>query len=192
MLHPATQSFGNGLSFLRWIVKRCNCFSSKTISRASLHFVHYQNSWQYVASERSNGTDYNLCEFSSQVTKLDFSEADNIGTVQLEQICRLSLRGFLQVFLYCCHHKWPQLCGSIKMKSSHPWCSPWPKVQSWTQHLDLSEKNFLEVDSHLVADAFSRFLNVLAFSRLYPAKYWGTMYCIVYTDSRRDRYTWNV
>ena len=33
----------------------------------------------------------------SKVTKLDFSEADGLGKVQLEQICRLSLRGYLQV-----------------------------------------------------------------------------------------------
>ena len=74
-----------------------------TISRVSLHFVPYQTSWQCAASERfldthKNCDDQDWRQFWSQVTKLDFSEADNLGTVQLEQICRLSLRGFLQVF----------------------------------------------------------------------------------------------
>ena len=35
-------------------------------------------------------------------------------------------------------------------------------MRSHAQHLDLSEKNFLEVDSHLLADAFSRFFDALA------------------------------
>ena len=39
---------------------------------------------------------------NAKVTKLDFSEADSLGAVQLEQICRLSLRGFLQVLVYQC------------------------------------------------------------------------------------------
>lgn len=75
------------------------------------------------------------------------------------------------------------LLPSLPMKSSymHPWFSPWPKMQSWTQHLDLSEKNFLEVDSHLVANAFSRYLNAsLEFTLLSI----GGL-CIVYTDSGR-------
>ena len=77
----------------------------------------------------------------SKVTKLDFSEADGLGKVQLEQICRLSLRGYLQVS----YKSW-SLLKLYKINEI-----PCP------QHLDLSEKNFIEVDSSLLADAFSRF-----------------------------------
>ena len=46
------------------------------------------------------------------------------------------------------------------MTSYHFWREQWPEVKYCSQHLDLSEKNFLEVDSQLLADAFSRFLRL--------------------------------
>ena len=109
-LPPTTRSFGDACSSLRlstrWLdldaalpfPQRCRVRSVECISRASLHFAPYQNSWQFAASERFLGANKWWGGFWSQVTKLDFSEADNLGTVQLDQICRLSLRGFLQVF----------------------------------------------------------------------------------------------
>lgn len=64
--------------------------------RVFLHLDLYRTFWQCVVSERYQKLVLAPVD-QCKVTKLDFSEADGLGKVQLEQICRLSLRGYLQV-----------------------------------------------------------------------------------------------